>query len=64
MISYRKKWGVVMLELLDWLDNIEDARQQGKVRHSLKDIPVIVPFATLSNADDWVEIELFEKNAQ
>lgn len=50
-----------MLELLDWMDNIEDARQQGKVRHSLKDILVIVLFATLSNADDWVEIELFAK---
>ena len=50
-----------MLELLDWLENIEDARQQGKVRHSLKDILVIVLFATLSNADDWVEIELFAK---
>ncbi len=30
-----------------------------KVRHLLKDILVIVLFATLVNADDWVEIALF-----
>lgn len=50
-----------MEELLEWLDYIEDARQQNKVRHSLKDILVIVLFATLGNADDWVEIGLFAK---
>lgn len=27
-----------MEELLEWMDYIEDARQQNKVRHSLKDI--------------------------
>ena len=50
-----------MEELLEWLDYIEDARQQNKVRHSLKDILVIVLFATLGNADDWVEIGIFAK---
>lgn len=50
-----------MKELLEWMDYIEDARQQNKVRHSLKDILVIVLFATLGNADDWVEIEIFAK---
>ena len=30
-----------------------------KVRYLLKDILVIVLFATLANADDWVEIALF-----
>lgn len=48
-----------MIELLDWLDYIEDIRQTSKVRHKLKDILVIVLFATLAGADDWVEIQLF-----
>ncbi len=49
-----------MQELLDWLEYLEDGRQQSKVRHKLKDILVIVLFATLANADDWVEIAMFE----
>ena len=48
-----------MEELLSWMDYIEDVRQPGKVKHSLKDILVIVLFATLANADDWVEIAMF-----
>ena len=31
-----------MQELLDWMEYIEDERQQTKVRHKLKDILVIV----------------------
>lgn len=48
-----------MDELLEWLEYIEDGRQQAKVRHKLKDIIVIVLFATLANVDDWVEMEYF-----
>lgn len=48
-----------MEELLQWLEYIEDTRQKRKVRHSLKDILVIVLFATLANADDWMEIATF-----
>lgn len=48
-----------MNELLDWMDYIEDVRQERKVRHQLKDIIVIVLFATLANVDDWVEMEYF-----
>ena len=48
-----------MEELLQWLEYIEDIGQERKVRHSLKDILVIVLFATLANADDWVEIATF-----
>lgn len=48
-----------MQELLEWMEYIEDTRQQRKVRHTLKDILVIVLFATLANADDWVEMALF-----
>ena len=51
-------------ELLDWLEYIEDDRQQRKVRHTLKDILVIVLFATLANADDWVEMALFAESYQ
>ena len=53
-----------MQELFDWLEYIEDSRQQRKVRHTLKDILVIVLFATLANADDWVEMALFAENYQ
>lgn len=48
-----------MQELLDWMEYLEDGRQQNKVRHRLKDILVIVLFATLANADDRVEIAMF-----
>lgn len=50
-----------MDELLQWIEYIEDIRQERKVRHPLKDILVIVLFATLANADDWVEIALFDE---
>ena len=53
-----------MQELLDQMEYIEDDRQQRKVRHTLKDILVIVLFATLANADDWVEMALFAENYQ
>ena len=48
-----------MEELLQWLEYVEDVRQESKVKHQLKDILVIVLFATLANADDWVEIAMF-----
>ena len=44
-----------MQELLEWMEYIEDTRQQTKVRHTLKDILVIVLFATLANADDLLQ---------
>lgn len=53
-----------MDELLLWMEYIEDVRQKKKVLHSLKDILVIVLFATLANADDWVEIALFAETYQ
>lgn len=45
-----------MEQLLEWMEIIEDTRQHRKVRHSIKDILVIVLFATLSNADTWEQI--------
>lgn len=41
-----------MEELLDWMEHIEDVRQIRKVRHKLKDILMIVLFATRADADD------------
>ena len=48
-----------MEELLEWMEYIEDRRQEKKVRHKLKDIIVIVLFATLANVDGWEEMEYF-----
>lgn len=45
-----------MEQLLDWIEIIEDVCQKSKVKHRLKDILVIVLFATLANADSWEEI--------
>lgn len=42
-----------MEELLAWMEYIEDTCQERKIKHKLKDILVIVLFATLSNVDDW-----------
>ncbi len=43
----------VLLELMEYIEN---KCQQTKVKHKLKDIIVIVLFATLANVNDWVEI--------
>lgn len=48
-----------MQELLEWMEYLEDSRQQSKIKYTLKDILVIVLFGTLANADDWVEIAMF-----
>lgn len=53
-----------MEELLLWMEYIEDVLQEKKVRHSLKDILVIVLFATLANANDWVEMAFFAETYQ
>ena len=54
----------MMEQLLQWMEMIEDMRQQAKVRHSLKDILAIVLFATLANADTWEEMEDFARNQE
>ena len=51
-----------MGEILKYLNNIEDKRQEWKVIHSLADIVFIVLMAILANADDWQEIEIFAKS--
>ena len=51
-----------MDEIIIYISGIEDRRQEWKVAHQLVDIVVIVLFATLANADDWHEIEIFARN--
>ena len=50
-----------MKALLDYVSTVTDCRQEKKVRHKMMDIIMLVFFATLANADDWVEIEVFGK---
>ena len=49
----------MMNELLEWLEYIEDVRQERKVKHKLKDIIVIVLFATLAHIDLICFMEIF-----
>ena len=48
-----------MNDILEWLVTVEDARQQVKVKHLMRDIIAIVFFAELANATEWIEIYLF-----
>ena len=50
-----------MTEVMEYIRIIPDGRQSWKVEHALGDIVVITLFATLANADDWVEMEIFAK---
>lgn len=47
--------------LIEYIAEIEDERQQGKVKYPLEEIIVIVLFAMLGNANEWEEIEGFAK---
>lgn len=51
-----------MDEIMIYVSEIEDRRQEWKIAHQLVDIVMIVLFATLANADDWHEIEIFARN--
>lgn len=50
-----------MKELLDYVSTVTDIRQEKKVQHKMMDIIMLVFFAMLANADDWVEMEVFGK---
>lgn len=50
-----------MKALLDYVSTVTDLRQQKKVLHKMMDIILLVFFAMLANADDWVEMEVFGK---
>ncbi|SHI01519.1 ISAs1 family transposase [Clostridium grantii] len=43
---------------------IKDMRQQAKVRHKLIDILFIAVAATIANASDWDEVEIFAKKRE
>ena len=61
-LCYNPQKGMVIVNnALRWLDWLVDCREQHKVRHLMKDIVVIVFFATVANADDWVWIHYFAK---
>jgi len=51
-----------MEDFFIFLSEIEDRRQEWKVRHLLKDIVAIVLFAHLGNMNDWQEIEYFAEH--
>jgi len=50
-----------MKELMEYLETVTDQRQASKVQHKMGDIIGLVFFATVGNADDFVEIEVFGK---
>ena len=51
-----------MMENLEkYLAEVVDLRQQKKVKHKMKDIIMLVFMASLANANEWVEIEIFGK---
>jgi predicted transposase YbfD/YdcC len=50
-----------MENVFKYLDKVMDHRQEIKVLHKIKDIILLVFFATLANANDWTEIEVFGK---
>lgn len=53
--------GLFMKALLDYVSTVIDIRQEKKVLHKMMDIIMLVFFAMLANADDWVEMEVFGK---
>jgi predicted transposase YbfD/YdcC len=62
ILFHKTRGGVKdMEEVLSFLGELEDDRQQWKIAHSLKDIVVIVLFATLADCDQWVEIAEWAK---
>lgn len=50
-----------MRKILEALSRVEDRRQEKKVQHKMSDIIAIVLFASLANANEWMEIYYFAK---
>ena len=48
-----------MKALLDFVRTVTDIRQEKKVLHKMMDVIMLVYFALLANADNWVEVEMF-----
>ena len=47
---------------MEMLECIEDTRQKSKVRYPIKEIVLIVFSCTLSNVDDWEDMEMWAKH--
>ena len=60
-IIKEKRMGLFMKALLDYVSTVTDIRQERKVLHKMMDIIMLVFFAMLANADDWMEMEVFGK---
>ena len=52
---------VVLEELADELNEVSDPRDEAFVRHKLGDVIMIILFAVLANANEWLEVEVFGK---
>ena len=50
---------IIMREILEKLVEVEDRRQEKKIRHKMSDIIAIVLFASLANANEWLEVFCF-----
>lgn len=60
-IIKEKRMDLFMKALLDYVSTVADMRQEKKILHKMMDIIMLVFFAMLANADDWVEMEVFGK---
>jgi predicted transposase YbfD/YdcC len=50
---------IAMNNLFQWLGWVVDLRQEHKIKHLMKDIIMIVFFAKIANADEWIQIHHF-----
>ena len=48
-----------MNNLIQYLEMVMDLRQEKKVKHKMMDIIAIVFFASVANANEWIEIYYF-----
>ena len=51
-------------DIQKYAETVQDYRHPSYIKHKLSDIIMIVFFATLSNADEWAEIESFAKKKE
>ena len=47
---------------IEYCEVVEDYRQEGKIKHLLKDILFIAVAATIANADSWPQVEEFAED--
>ena len=47
---------------IEYCDFVDDYRQEGKIKHPLKDILFIAVAATIGNADSWPQVEEFAED--